>query len=197
MKTEELKALGLTEEQVAAVMKENGKDILVEQKKTEAAELKRDNYKGQLDTAQSTLKEFEGIDVKEIQAKVSELETTLATKETDYQTKVKDMEFTALLNGELSKVGAKSTKAVAALLDMDALKSSKNQKEDIAKAVETLKTDNDYMFASKEPIKNPVKPTTGGKVTELSKETFQKLGYLERVELKKSNPQKYEELKGE
>ena len=51
MKTEKLKELGLTEEQISGVMKENGKDIASEQKKLQAAELERDNYKDQLETA--------------------------------------------------------------------------------------------------------------------------------------------------
>ena len=38
MKTEKLKELGLTEDQISEVMKENGKDIASEQKKLQAAD---------------------------------------------------------------------------------------------------------------------------------------------------------------
>lgn len=93
MKTEKLKELGLTEDQISEVMKENGKDIASEQKKLQAAELERDNYKDQLETAQTALKEFGGIDVKELQGKVQTLTADLAAKETEYQSKMADMQL--------------------------------------------------------------------------------------------------------
>ena len=48
-----------------------------------------------------------------------------------------------------------------ALLDMDALKESKNQSEDIKKALETVKESDAYLFGSKEPIDNAVTITGG------------------------------------
>ena len=110
MKTERLKELGLTEEQISEVMKENGKDIASEQKKLQAAELDRDNYKGQLETAQTALKEFEGIDVKELQNKVQTLTADLATKEAEYQGRIADMQFTDLIKGEIQKRGGRNEK---------------------------------------------------------------------------------------
>ena len=56
MKTEDLKAQGLTDEQINFVMSENGKDIKREKDRA-------DNYKSQLDTATQTLKGFEGVNV--------------------------------------------------------------------------------------------------------------------------------------
>ena len=96
MKTEKLKELGLTEDQISEVMKENGKDIASEQKKLQDAELERDNYKGQLETAQTALKEFEGIDVKELQGKVQTLTADLAAKETEYQGRIADMQLSLI-----------------------------------------------------------------------------------------------------
>ena len=51
-----------------------------------------------------------------------------------------------------------------ALLDLDTLKGSKNQKDDIKTALEEVKKDNDYLFKSSEPIDNPgpTGPTGGG-----------------------------------
>ena len=63
----------------------------------------RDNYKEQLETAQTALKEFEGIDVKDLQGKITALTNDLNTKETEYQNKIADMEFNSTLDGELSK----------------------------------------------------------------------------------------------
>ena len=197
MKTEKLKELGLTEDQISEVMKENGKDIASEQKKLQDAELERDNYKGQLETAQTALKEFEGIDVKELQGKVQTLTADLAAKETEYQGRIADMQFTDLLKGEIQKRGGRNMKAVMGILDMEALKQSKDQSKDVAEALDAAMESDAYLFGSNEPIKNPVKATGPNKITELTREAFSKMGYLDRLSLKKSDPQKYEELKGE
>lgn len=119
----------------------------------------RDNYKSQLEIAQTALKEFDGIDVKELNGKIKALEETISTKETEYQNKLADMEFSSVLDSAISKSGAKNAKAVKALLDLDTLKSSKNQAEDITKALESVKSENDFMFTSDEPFKNPVGDT--------------------------------------
>ncbi len=156
MKAEKLKELGLTEEQISAVMKENETEITAEQKKTQAAELERDNYKGQLDTAQTTLKEFEGIDVKDLQGKVQTLTNDLAAKEAEYQGRIADMQFTDLLKGEIQKRGGKNSKAIMGILDMKALKESKDQSKDISAALDAVKESDAYLFGADEPINNSV-----------------------------------------
>lgn len=162
MKKEKLQELGLTEEQIAAVMKENETDITAEQKKTQSAELERDNYKGQLETAQTALKEFEGIDVKELQGKIQTLTDDMATKEAEYQGKIADMQFTDLLKGEIQKRGGRNEKAIMGILDVDTLKGSKNQSQDIAAALDSIKESDAYLFGSDEPIDNPVLLGGGG-----------------------------------
>lgn len=69
------------------------------------------------------------------------------------------MEFNAVLDGAISKSGARNATAVKALLDLDSLKTSKNQADDITKALESVKSENGYMFGSDEPFQNPVKNT--------------------------------------
>lgn len=93
MKTEFLNELGLTEEQVKAVMAENGKDVQREKEKVSRAESERDGYKEQLETTQDTLKEFEGIDVKELQGKVTELTGTIKTQSEEFAKKLSDIEY--------------------------------------------------------------------------------------------------------
>ena len=135
---------------------ENYKTIAEVEKITTA----RDNYKSQLDTAQNTLKDFEGVDVNDLQGKINQLTSDLSKKETEYQEKIADMEFESKLDGLINKAGAKNAKAVKALLDIEALKTSKNQDTDLQTALEACKSDNDYLFGSDEPINSPVAPTT-------------------------------------
>ena len=49
------------------------------------------------------------------------------------------MEFNSVLDGAISKSGAKNAKAVKALLDLESLKISKNQADDITKALDEIK----------------------------------------------------------
>lgn len=109
-------------------------------------ETARDNYKSQLETAQTALKGFEGVDVEELKGKVTTLTNDLATKEKDFQTKLADMEFNSWLDGQLSTAKAKNATAVKALFDIEALKSSKNRDADFTTALESVKTENGYLF---------------------------------------------------
>lgn len=170
MKTDFLKELGLEQETIDKIMAENGKDIKAEQAKLSAAELERDNYKEQLDTAQEALKGFDGVNVEELKGQIQTLTDDLATKESDYQTKLSDMTFSSSLEKAIGTSKARNSKAVMGLLDIEALKGSKNQEADIMAAIEAIKADNDYLFESAEPIKNPV-AQTGGKKPEVDSET--------------------------
>lgn len=154
-----LEELGLEKEIVDKIMTENGSDVEKAKSKLEA---ERDNYKEQLETAQVALKEFEGVDVKELNGKIAALTETLTAKENEYQAKLADMEFNSALDGAISKSGARNSKALKALLDTDALKASKNREADIAAAIEAVKGENDYLFENKQPI--PTIVTKGGSV---------------------------------
>lgn len=89
----------------------------------------RDNYKSQLETAQDALKEFEGVDVKELNGRITQLTNDLAAKESDYQAKIADMEFSTVLDNAISASGARDAVSVKAHLDLNTLKDSKNQAE--------------------------------------------------------------------
>lgn len=124
---------------------------------------KLDSAEAQLTEAKESLKSFEGVDVPALNGKITELTNSLAAKETEYNQKIADMEFDAVLETAISASGAKNAKAVRALLDLDALKASKNRDGDIKAAIASVKSDNDYMFKSDEPINNPTGPVnTGG-----------------------------------
>lgn len=70
MKTEELTAIGLSEEQATQVLAIHGKDIEKHKKTITTLETERDGLRGQLDTAETTLKKFEGIDPQQIQQEI-------------------------------------------------------------------------------------------------------------------------------
>lgn len=162
MKKEDLVALGLSEEQIAEVQRLNGLDIKREQDKLAQIEADRDKYKGDLEEAQKTLKEFEDVDVEELKTRVATLTADLEAKEQEYKKELAERDFNDFLEKQINSFGAKNVKAVKALLDIDTLKESKNQEADIKAAIEECQKENDYLFGATEPINNPVAPTGGG-----------------------------------
>jgi hypothetical protein len=153
MKRKFLEDMGLTKEQVDSIMAENGNDI-------EAIKQERDNYKGQLETAQTTLKSFEGVNISELQTKVTTLTNDLATKEAEYKRQLADRDFNDLLKATAEGYKPRDLKAVMPFLDVDKLKGSKNQESDIKAAIEAVKKDNSYLFQDTQ-IPRVVAPTPG------------------------------------
>lgn len=61
----------------------------------------------------------------------------------------------------IRKASGRNEKAIMALLDMDTLKASKNQSQDIEAAITALKKDNDYLFQQAATVPRVVSSTTG------------------------------------
>ena len=74
MKTEMLKELGLTDEQISAVMAENGRDLEKVKTKLTAAETARDEYKEQLEAANTTIQSYKDMDIEGIKQSASDWE---------------------------------------------------------------------------------------------------------------------------
>ena len=132
----------LPKEIIDEIMAENGRDI--EAAKKPFADY--DSIKEQLQTAKDGLKAFEGVDVAQLQSKVADLQGELNAKDTEWQGKLADMAFDHALEAAITGANGKNTKAIRALLDVDALKASKNQEADIKAALEAVQKDNGYLF---------------------------------------------------
>ena len=59
----------------------------------------------------------------------------------------------------IKTAGGRNVKSVMALLNTEELKESKNQSEDIKKALDTIKESDAYLFGADEPFSNPVGAT--------------------------------------
>lgn len=120
MKTAELTAIGLTEEQATQVLAMNGKDI----ESAKAAKDKviadltgeRDDYKAQLETAQATLKGFEGMDPEKIQQEIQSYKQKAEDAEKDFAKKILQRDQTDWLKGKLDEYGVASPYARAQLI---------------------------------------------------------------------------------
>lgn len=148
----------LTKEAVDAILAENGRDV-------EAAKKPFADYeaiKEQLQTARDGLKAFEGVDVAQLQGEVAKLQGQLTAKDQEWQGKLDAMAFDGKIKDAITAAGGRSAKAIAALLDLDTLRASKNQDADIKTALEGLKKGSGYLFDDGQ-LPPPYAPGTGTK----------------------------------
>lgn len=153
-KTETLKEKGLTQEQIDYIMAEAGKQV-------NSLTAERDGYKNQLATAQASLKAMEGIDAAGLQTKINELSEQMKGKDAEIEKIKSDYAFDAAVKEAIRKASGKNERAIMALLDVDGLKASKNQTQDIDAALAAVKKDNDYLFGSSAPVPRVVGSTSG------------------------------------
>ena len=141
MKREDVKNKipGITDEQLNWIMQENGADINREKSAATALQTQLDNANAQLKTAQDGLKAFDGVDVAGLQEQVTKLKA-------DMKAQAEGFAFDNALNAAIMSKKGRSVKAVRALLDMEALKSSKDRTTDIDKALEEAAKANPWAF---------------------------------------------------
>lgn len=142
MKREDVKNKipGITEEQLNWIMQENGNDVNREKAAATALQAQLDNANAQLKTAQDGLKAFEG------KKKPEEYEAELTKLQADMKAQADGFAFDSALNTAILGKKGRSVKAVRALLDLDALKGSKDRSADIDKALDDAAKANPWAF---------------------------------------------------
>lgn len=156
-----LEELGLDKEVIEKIMAQHGKDIEAHKGAAETAAKDRDTLKGQLEDVSKKLKAFDGVDVEALRGEIETLKTDMATKEAGFQSQLADRDFQALLTAGIMEAKGKNPKAITALLDIEALKTSKNQKDDMAAALKALAESDAYLFGETQKT-TPAKISTGG-----------------------------------
>lgn len=150
------------------IMKEYGLEV-EEDKKKDFEKAVLENYKtvsdyetqseklktaeGKVTTLTESLDKFKDVNVEELNNTIATLKTDLANKDQELKDKIADRDFNDLLKDSIASVKGRNAKAITALLDLDELKASKNQKEDIAAALKTLSEaeDSKMLFGEPEP----------------------------------------------
>ena len=125
----------------------------------EKAVSQRDEYKTSLDTVNTKLKEFDGVDVADLKGQIATLQGDLKKKDAEYAAKEADRAFNDSLDKAITEAGGRNPKAIRGLLDLETLKGSKDQSADIKKALDAAKESDSYLFGADEPFLNPVGPT--------------------------------------
>lgn len=115
MKTEDLKAQGLSDEQIQFVMKENGKDIKELQTNNGKLEDDLTEMTTRATTAEDTLKKFDGIDPEQIQTELADWKKKAEDAEKDYNAKIAERDFSDALRTELESIKFSSEAAKEAI----------------------------------------------------------------------------------
>lgn len=183
MTREELRAAGLNDEQITAVMALHGRD-------TTAANAARETLQQQVNAAQ-----------KELEAAKNRMEQQAAGYAYDRD-----------LRAAIREAGAVNEDDVAALLPgQDGLRSSQNRAADIRAALDAFKTEKPYLFtvpqntapaptAEPEPEPAPIvmpKPNSAGAAGDPTVEDFTALSGMQRMELRAKNPALFQQLVNE
>ena len=116
MKTEELKAQGLTEEQISFVMAENGKDLKKLQKENDNLSADRDTWKEKAEAAETTLKGFEGVDLETMQREISDWKQKATEAEKNAQAQLYERDFADALKTEFEGIKFSSEAAKRAIM---------------------------------------------------------------------------------
>ena len=198
MKREDLQAKGLTDEQIDFVMSENGKDINLIKTKLTTAETARDEYKEQLETANTTIQSYKDMDIEGIKQSASDWEKKYNDDLKAMQDKLEGQAYDFALKEYVSGYQFTSDlvkEAVIAQLKAQGFKLNDGKFLGADDFMKQLKEANPSAFADAD-IKQPkiTLPGTNTPPIGVTKEDFKKMTYAERMKIFTENRELYNEL---
>ncbi len=126
----------------------------------------------------------------ELRRKLQEAEENYAKELAAYTEQETKKQFKATLDKSLSEAGARNLIAVKALLDFDQLTFENGELVGLSEQLWELKKENPYLFLEKQQDIQFIQPAAK-RQTDIADEDFKKLGYMERVKLKREQPELY------
>lgn len=195
MNREELKALGLTDEQIDKVMASHGKVINDTKEKLNTVRTERDDLKEQLTSRDQQLESLskQVKDNEELTAEINRLKEDNKNATQELQQKLERQAFDFSLEKALTDAKVRNPKAVKALLDLESIKLDGEKLLGLDDQLTSIKESDSYLFEVEQ--NNDPKPnfTTGqhSKGAGITTEDFNKMTYQERLKLKQENPDQY------
>lgn len=198
MTREELKALGLTDEQIEKVSEDYGKNYVTKlqfNKKNDAlkqAEESLEAMQSDMDALKKT-----NADNAELTKQIDEMKAAQVKRDEEYTAQIHKMEVDGIVERTLMTFKAKNGKAVRALLDLEDVKLKDGTIKGLDDQLTKLKESDPYLFESESKPSGvtPGEPHGGQKSTGITQAEFNKMSYLERVQFQKENPDAYSEFK--
>lgn len=194
MTKEELKALGLSDEQVTAIVEDYGKNYVAKsQFNNKNDELKQ--AKGEVETLKS---EIDGLkksnkDNAELVSQIDKLKADAKAREEEYNGKVKQMQIDSIVERALLSSKAKNSKSVRALLNLENAEIDGDTIKGLDAQIKALQKSDGYLFDTVKTGTEPGTPEGGSKQT-ITKEQFDKMPLQERQKLFVENEELYNSL---
>ena len=110
--------------------------------------------------ANKELEEYKGMDIEGLRKSAADWQAKAEQAEKDADARVAAFQFDAKLDHAITAARGRNGKAIRALLDLDALRTSKDPDKDIAAALTAVQKDNGYMFDTA-PTPPPLAAGTG------------------------------------
>ena len=197
MTKEELKALGLNDEQIEKVVEDYGKNYVPKNqfnKKNDALKQAEESLEA-MQSDIETLKKANA-DNDELSKQIDELNAAQLKREAEYTAQIQKMELDGIVERTLLSSKVKNAKAVRALLDLEDAKVKDGTIKGLDDQLTKLKESDPYLFESdsKPTGVTPGEPHGGQGSTGITQEQFNKMGYLQRAKLKEDDPNAYSEL---
>lgn len=152
MKTEELKGLGLTDEQIKSVMALHGTDVNALKGQVGQLTTERDGLKQRVTDSDKQLNDLKTAhkDDKDFQAEIDKLKADNKAKDDAASKQLKETKLNYQTELALVKAGALNTKAASALIDKDKLSlDEKGNVTGLDEQLKTLKSDDSSKFLFK------------------------------------------------
>lgn len=148
---ETLRSLGIEvpedkEKEVKAKLSEHYKNVGEVDKITNGLETDRDNWKQRAETAEETLKKFDGVNLETMKTELADWKQKAETAQAEYDKKIAERDFEDILKTAISEAKGRNEKAIRANLDIETLMKSRNQRDDVKKALDALKSAEDTAF---------------------------------------------------
>ncbi|MFS1117803.1 phage scaffolding protein [Enterococcus faecium] len=167
MKREELKELGLTDEQIGSIMALHGVTVNELNSRVSTAEQQATQYQEQLEKNQNELNDFKANAKgnEDLTKQLEDLQSKFDETKTSSEQQIADLKKSSAIDLALTQAGAKNIKAAKALLDSESLELTDEGLKGLDEQLAALKESDGYLFGSNEPVPpNPEgkKATFGG-----------------------------------
>lgn len=166
MKREFLKNMELTDEQIDAIMAENGKDVNSLKEQVNSLTSEKEGLQSQLNDRDTQLKDLKGKvkDSDELTAEIDKLQKANKEAKEKYEADLTAQQKSFLVDKALTSAGARNAQAVSALLDLDSVEVKDGQLVGLDDQLKALRESDGYMF-KEDPQPSEPQPQGGVQIT--------------------------------
>ncbi|WP_274355096.1 phage scaffolding protein, partial [Ligilactobacillus salivarius] len=153
MKREDLKNLGLTDEQIEKVMAEHGKDITSLQEKVNGLTNERDGLKSQLDERDQQLVDLQknSKNVDDLNEQIKQLQSDNKKANEEWQNKLATQTKNFKIETALREAKAKNVKAVLPFIDTEKVTVDGDSLKGLDDQIKAIQQSDSYLFEESKP----------------------------------------------